>query len=247
MFDSSKLEENQAENSAYAILAYQKKSDNFNMQASVFTRYSGVLFRPDEVGDLFFNGVASRVDRQIYTNGAELEKSYKLNERNTLRGGLLFTASHATVGTATLVFPTLPDGSQASDMPFGIVDNTSQYGYFYGVYIQDEWKPFEQLTINFGGRFDIADETLTESQFSPRINIVYTPWTPTTFHIGYARYFTPPPLENVPQSTIAKFTGTTNESAITLDTPVKARRPNTLVPGGTQRSEAGWKLGLIGF
>ncbi|HEY8671087.1 MAG TPA: hypothetical protein VIL63_09635, partial [Terriglobales bacterium] len=59
-FDSAKLDENQAENSSYAILAYQEKSDLFNMQASVFTRYSGVLFRPDNVGDLFFNGVASR-------------------------------------------------------------------------------------------------------------------------------------------------------------------------------------------
>src|SRR5438067_440923 len=35
-FDSSKLDENQAENSAYAILAYQKNSDLFNMHASVF-------------------------------------------------------------------------------------------------------------------------------------------------------------------------------------------------------------------
>src|SRR5438477_772568 len=130
MFDSSKLDENQAESSAYGILAYQKKSENFNMQASVFSRYSGVLFTPDNVGDLFFNGVASRVDRQIYTNGAELDISYKLNEQDTLRGGLLFSASHATVGTATLVFPTLSDGSQASDIPFRIVDNTSQFGYF---------------------------------------------------------------------------------------------------------------------
>src|SRR5947199_2639577 len=115
-FDSSKLDENQAENSAYAILAYQKKSELFNMQASVFTRYSGVLFRTDEVGDLFFNGVASRVDRQIYTNGADLDMSYKRNEQYTLRGGLLFTASHATVGTATLVFRQLSDGMQAGDM-----------------------------------------------------------------------------------------------------------------------------------
>src|SRR5438105_2495354 len=130
MFDSSKLDENQAESSAYGILAYQKKSENFNMQASVFSRYSGVLFTPDNVGDLFFNGVASRVDRQIYTNGAELDMSYKLNEQDTLSGGLVLTASHATVGTATLVFPTLSDGSQASDIPFRIVDNTSQFGYF---------------------------------------------------------------------------------------------------------------------
>jgi hypothetical protein len=246
-FNSAKLDENQAENSAYGILTYQKKSDLFNMQASVFTRYSGVLFRPDEVGDLFFNGVASRVDRQIYTNGLEVDMSYKLNDQNTLRGGLLFTASHATVGSATLVFPVDAMGNQTSDVPFRIVDNSSLNGYFAGFYLQDEWKPFEQLTINFGGRMDIAKTIKTESQFSPRINIVYTPWAATTFHAGYARYFTPPPLENVDQSTIAKFTGTTNESAITLDSPVKAERAHYFDAGVTQKIGDGLQLGIDGF
>ena len=246
-FNSANLDENQAENSAYGILTYQKKSDLFNMQASVFTRYSGVLFRPDDVGDLFFNGVASRVDRQIYTNGLEVDMSYKLNDQNTLRGGLLFTASHATVGTATLVFPVDAMGNQTSDVPFRIVDNSSLNGYFAGFYLQDEWKPFEQLTINFGGRIDVAKTIKTESQFSPRINIVYTPWTATTFHAGYARYFTPPPLENVDQSTIAKFTGTTNESAITLDSPVKAERAHYFDAGVTQKIGDGLQLGIDGF
>jgi hypothetical protein len=246
-FNSAKLDENQAENAAYGILTYQKKSDLFNMQASVFTRYSGVLFRPDEVGDLFFNGVASRVDRQIYTNGLEVDMSYKLNDQNTLRGGLLFTASHATVGSATLVFPVDAIGNQTSDVPIRIVDNSSLNGYFAGFYLQDEWKPFEQLTINFGGRIDIAKTIKTESQFSPRINIVYTPWTATTLHAGYARYFTPPPLENVDQSTIAKFTGTTNESAITLDSPVKAERAHYFDAGVTQKIGDGLQLGIDGF
>src|SRR5438552_4727966 len=62
-FDSAKLDENQSEDSFYTIVAYQKKVDDFNFQASVFTRYSSILFRPDDVGDLIFNGVASRVDR----------------------------------------------------------------------------------------------------------------------------------------------------------------------------------------
>ena len=247
MFDSSKLNENQAEDSGYAILAYQKKADAFNMQASLFTRYSGVLFRPDDVGDLFFNGVASRVDRQIYTNGGELDMSYKLNDQNTLRGGLLFTVSHATVGTATLVFPVDAMGNQTSDIPFRIVDNSSLNGYFAGFYLQDEWKPFEPLTINFGGRIDIAKTIKTESQFSPRINIVYTPWEATTFHAGYARYFTPPPLENVEQSTIAKFAGTTNESGITLDSPVKSERAHYFDAGVTQKIGDGLQLGIDGF
>ncbi|HEY5036634.1 MAG TPA: TonB-dependent receptor, partial [Chthoniobacterales bacterium] len=174
-FDSAKLNENQAENSNYAILTYQKKSEIFNLQASVFTRYSDVLFRPDDLGDLFFNGVASRVDRQIYTNGAELDMSYDLNSTNTLRGGLLFTGSQAMSGTATSVFPVDEFGNQASDIPERIVDNSSEDGYFYGSYLQDEWKPLDQLVINFGGRFDLADQALTESQFSPRVNIVYNP------------------------------------------------------------------------
>src|SRR5437899_630693 len=190
-FDSSKLDENQTEQSAYAILTYQKKVDDFSMQASIFTRYSSILFRPDEVGDLIFNGVASRVDREILSNGVEFDASYKLNEQHTIRGGLLFTEQHANVGPATLVFPVDAAGNQTSDVPLRIVDNNDKYGYLYGFYLQDEWKPFEQLTINFGGRLDFENAFVDEDQLSPRINIVYTPWVGTALHAGYARYFTP--------------------------------------------------------
>src|SRR5260370_40627364 len=94
------------------------------MQASVFTRYSGVLFRPDEVGDLFFNGVASRVDRQIYSNGGAVDMSYKVNDQNTLRGGLLFTPSPPTVGRAPLGFPLDAMGNQPGEGPFRNVGNS---------------------------------------------------------------------------------------------------------------------------
>src|SRR5213595_1579387 len=104
-FNSAALDETQVEQDAYAILAYQKKIDNFNMQASVFTLYSSVLFRPDNTGDLIFNGVASRVDRDIFSNCLALDASYKLTDQHTLRGGFFFTEEHATVGTSTLVFP----------------------------------------------------------------------------------------------------------------------------------------------
>src|ERR1700730_4409636 len=57
-FDSAKLDENQAEDSVYTVLAYQKKVDDFNFQASIFSRYSSILFRPDTICDLIFNGVA---------------------------------------------------------------------------------------------------------------------------------------------------------------------------------------------
>src|SRR5438309_2161172 len=169
-FNSAKLDENQSEDNAYEILTYQKNAGDFNFQASVFNRYSSVLFRPDNVGDLIFNGVASRVERDILSNGAEFDSSYKLNEEHTLRGGFIFTEQYATVGTATLVFPVDANGNQT---PRRIVDNHSKYGYFYGFYLQDEWKPFEQLTVNFGGRLDFVNAFADENQFSPRINVVY--------------------------------------------------------------------------
>ena len=246
-FNSAKLDENQSEDNAYEILTYQKKAGDLNFQASIFNRFSSILFRPDNVGDLIFNGVASRVDRDILSNGAELDSSYKLNDEHTLRAGFIFTEQHATVDTVTLVFPVDANGNQTSTTPMRIVDNNDKYGYFYGFYLQDEWKPFEQLTINFGGRLDFVNAFANENQLSPRLNVVYKPWDSTTLHAGYARYFTPPPLEAVPQSTIAKFAGTTNASAITLDSAVTAERAHYFDAGMTQKIMEGFNVGLDGF
>src|SRR5205814_968675 len=246
-FDSAKLDENQSEDSTYAILTYQKHVADFSCQASAFNRYSAILFRPDDVGDLIFNGVASRVDRGILSNGIEFDSSYKLTDQHTLRAGFIFTEGYATIDTVTLVFPVDENGHQTSTIPLRIVDNHDKYGYFYGFYLQDEWKPFEQLTIKFGGRLDFVNAFVDENQLSPRINVVYEPFKGTTLHPGYARYFTPPPLEGVPQSTIAKFTGTTNESAITKDSPVTSERAHYFDVGITQKIMEGWTAGLDGF
>jgi TonB-dependent receptor-like protein len=246
-FNSAALDETQVEQDAYAILAYQKKAGDFNMQASVFTLYSSVLFRPDNTGDLIFNGVASRVDRDIFSNGLELDASYKLNDQHTLRGGFFFLEQHATVGTVTLAFPADANGNQTSDVPVRIVDNSGKYGYLYGFYLQDEWKPFEQLTINFGGRLDFENAFVNENQLSPRTNIVYEPFKGTTFHAGYARYFTPPPLENVSQATISKFAGTTNAPEVTKDSPVTAERAHYFDAGATQKIADGFNVGIDGF
>ena len=246
-FNSAKLDETQAETNNFEILTYQKKAGDFNFQASVFNRYSSILFRPDEVGDLIFNGVASRLDRDIQSNGFQFDSSYKLNDQHTIRAGGIFAEQYATVNTVTLVFPVDANGNQTSTTPIRIVDNNSKYGYFYGFYLQDEWKPFEQLTINFGGRLDFLNAFSNENQLSPRVNLVYTPFTGTTLHLGYARYFTPPPLEAVAQSTIAKFTGTTNEPAIKKDSIVTAERAHYFDAGVTQEITKGWNVGVDGF
>src|ERR1700694_2096886 len=63
----------------------------------------------------------------------------------------------------------------------------------------------------------------------------------------YACYFPPPPLEAVEQGTIAKFTGTTNQSAITKDSAVTSERAHYFDAGVTQKIMEGWNVGLDAF
>src|SRR5438094_8755593 len=111
-FDSAKLDENQTEDSAYEILTYQKHVGDFGFQASVFNRYSAVLFRPDDVGDRIFNGVASRVDRSILLNGREIDSSYKFVDLHPVRRVSILLEEYANVDTVTLVFPVDENGNQ---------------------------------------------------------------------------------------------------------------------------------------
>jgi hypothetical protein len=213
-FDSRFETENQHEQNHYAILAYQKSFENVNFQLAAFTRYSGILFTPDQKGDLIFTGLAGRIDRSILSGGVQFDASWAVNDCNVLRGGFLVTVESARVATNNQVFPVNAAGNQTSDVPITIIDNQSKTGLYYGFYLQHEWKVFEPLTINFGARFDVVDEYAHAYQLSPRMNIVLQATKSTTLHAGYSRYFTPPPLELVQTKSVNKFIGTSNQPAV---------------------------------
>jgi outer membrane receptor protein involved in Fe transport len=244
VFSSSTLNEHQTEKNYYGILAYQKSVGDLNFQLSAFSRFSSTHYTPDQVGDLIFNGVASNVDRSIVSNGFQADGSYKINDRHTLRGGMSFTEEAAKVTTANTVFSTDDMGNQLSTTPFTINDNSNKMGYLYGVYLQDEWKPFDKLTINYGGRFDVVNAYTNENQLSPRLNFVYNPTKTTTLHAGYARYFTPPPLELVSQTSVNKFTNTTNASEVTQSSTVKSERSHYFDVGITQKVTPDFQMGV---
>ena len=76
-----------------------------NLQASVFGRNSDVHFTPDPVGDLFFNGVASDVDRNLYSGGLQADASYALGDKHTIRGGVMVLDEYVSADSTTTVFP----------------------------------------------------------------------------------------------------------------------------------------------
>ena len=246
-FDSRFLSENQHEQNDFAILAYQKSFENVSFQLAAFTRYSATLFTPDNEGDLIFTGLAGRIDRSIFSNGVQFDASWAINDSNVLRGGFLLTVERAIVETNNQVFPVNAAGIQTSDVPFTIISNQNKTGAYYGFYLQDEWKVFEPLTINFGARFDIVDEYAHANQLSPRVNIVLQATKSTTLHAGYARYFTPPALELVQSQTINQFAGTSNQSAVLQNTAVKPERANYFDAGMTEQFTRAFSMGVDSY
>jgi outer membrane receptor protein involved in Fe transport len=210
-FNSALLNENQREFTQFGVLALQKSAPGFDGQLSYFTRYNNLHFIPDPVGDLLFNGIASDISRQSYTNGIQGDASYLINAAHTLRAGFTVSAEKAWVDNTSLVESCGPacDGSDNNPTPQSITDDVAKLAWLAGVYAQDEWKITSQLTMNAGLRFDQMWQFTNANQLSPRLSFTYKPFENTTFHAGYARYFTPPVLVEAAPANIAAFNNTT--------------------------------------
>ena len=246
-FNSALLNENQQQITHYAIGTLQKKLDDLDFQVSAFTRYSSVFFTPDPIGDLLFAGVAQNAYRRSIATGTQGDGSYRLSSDHTLRFGYFIQGERSTSATNSLVIGLNPDGSQVSDQPFSIPDQGGKTGWLYGVYLQDEWKALPTVTANFGARFDLVDEFTHENQISPRINVVWQPTEATTLHVGYSRYFTPPPFELISNTSIGLLANTSAAPAVNLDSAVKAERDDYFDIGGTQVLWPGLKVGIDGY
>jgi outer membrane receptor for Fe3+-dicitrate len=103
------------------------------------------------------------------------------------------------------------------------------------------------LTINAGARFDVVDEFTHANQLSPRVNVVFQATKSTTLHTGYARYFTPPPLELVQSQTLQHFVGTSNQPATLQNSPVQPERANYFDAGMTEQFTSSFSMGVDGY
>jgi opacity protein-like surface antigen/outer membrane receptor protein involved in Fe transport len=194
-FDSGTINQNQYEKNAYNVIAWQKSEGNFDAQLAYYSRYSDLHFVPDPVGDLFENNVASDVFRSSFLNGVSGDFAYRLNDAHTVRTGFYTQGEQtriATVSTVQPLDPNDPSGLSTIDTPFNIRDSSSLFGWQTGAYAQDEWRLTNQVTLNYGLRFDQIYQYVNANQFSPRASLTYKPWWSTVLHIGYMRTFTPP-------------------------------------------------------
>jgi outer membrane receptor protein involved in Fe transport len=245
--NSATLNENEYDTYIANIAAWQRHGSDGDAQFAVYSRYAEVHFVPDVIGDLEFNDVAADVLRKSVLNGAQFDASYMVNDRHTLRGGFTVSAEQTNINNMYTVLPGSPGA--VTGVPFAINDDNSQLGWNIGTYIQDEWKLTNQLMLNAGLRFDQLYQYVDANQLSPRVALVYKPFDGTTFHAGYARYFTPPYQGQAYTANIAAFTNTTNQPDVPLADPVKPERSNyydvgvdqTVLPGLTMGVDAYYK------
>jgi outer membrane receptor for ferrienterochelin and colicin len=247
-FDSSVLDENQNEQEYYGVVSYQKTADQYSVLASAFYRYGQIHFTPDPVGDLLLQGVAGEILNSFATSGVQVDSSYIINGQHTLRTGLIADYTVERNNTNTSVFAVDPITSLPADFPENIVDDTRNHALEAGIYLQDEWKILPAVTLNYGARLDeFAANFDNEAQLSPRVNLVWKVDDKTTAHIGYARYFVPPPVQYVPATTIEKFANTTNAPDNFIDDPPKVERSNTYDIGASEQFTKAWQVNVDGY
>ncbi len=246
-FDPANLNERQYETNRFGVLGYQSTiGSDIDYQVSYISRYTSVHFTPDPIGDLVFNGVASNVSQSSLVNGLQGDGSYRLNDCHTIRMGFYVSDESTTSDNLSTVFPEV--AGTVTGGPFTINDNEPKNGNtLSSVYVQDEWKPFDKWTINYGLRFDYMSAYVTADQLSPRLGVVYKVTPDTTLHAGYARYFTPPPTELILQKTVSLYDNTSNAAAVPENSPVLPERSHYFDAGVIQKINSNLTVGIDGF
>jgi outer membrane receptor protein involved in Fe transport len=230
-YNSATLNDQQHESNQFLVTSLQSSlNDRFDYQVSLFAQYSSVHYMPDVPGNLAFNGIASDYFRSSSSTGIQADGSYRLNDTHTLRMGLFGSDVNIVSNNTSTVFAVNGIG-QPVGQPYNIVDDNPKNGNtLFATYLQDEWKATNKLTVNYGARFDTVNAYVNEHQLSPRLGLVYKASNQTTWHAGYARYFTPPPTELVSSSSLALYNGTTAAQS-GANSPVKSERSNYLDAG----------------
>jgi len=234
-FNSALLNERQTEFNQYNVVAYQRSVDDFDFQVAYVNRTSVLHFTPDPIGDLVFNGVAFDVYRRSNVNGIQEDTAYRVNDVHTVRFGFLMGAERTLVRNTSTVLP-FDDQGNPIDAPFTVVDPSAKTGYLFGAYVQDEWRLTRTLTLNIGARFDQMWQYVDADQLSPRVSLTWKPLEDTTFHVGYARNFTPPAQVIAAPTNLALVQNTTQQPAVTQNDPVQPERSNVYDIGVVQKN-----------
>ena len=177
-------------------------------------------FKPDNAGELIFQGVASTASHDDLDNTLQGDAVYKTGA-HTLGTGFYLGEYDITANDRSLVFPVDAGGNQTSSSPITVVNNAQAVNIVSGLYVDDLWQLTDRLKLNVGLRADTLTGFTSHTQLDPTINLTYdlVPDT-TTVHAGFARYMQVPSFQGISPTASAAFAGTTAEGPAGKSTPI---------------------------
>jgi outer membrane cobalamin receptor len=175
-------------------------------------------FKPDNAGELIFQGVASTASHSDLDNTLQGDLTYKAGA-HTLGTGFYFGEYHVTADDTSLVFPVDANGNQTSTTPISVTNNARATNIVSGLYVSDLWQIDDKLKLNIGLRWDDLTGFTSNNQIDPTINLSYLVTPDTTVHGGFARYMQVPSFQGISPTASAAFAGTTAAGPPGVSTP----------------------------
>jgi hypothetical protein len=174
--------------------------------------------KPDNAGELIFEGVASIASHNDLDDTLQGDLVYKTGS-HTLGTGFYLGEYRVIADDASLVFPVDANGTQTSTTPIEVVNNARATNIISGLYVNDLWQIDDQLHLTVGLRWDILTGFTNHKQLDPTINLSYLSTPKTTLHAGFALYMQVPSFKGISPTSSAAFAGTTVAGPPGVSTP----------------------------
>ncbi len=206
---SEAIDENQEEHGQYSHLVWRYDM-NANQVLSVagYVRHSRATFTTDPWDVLAYADEADEPfsaghqDRYGVAGGMRIDYTHAMKKRHLLKAGFQFDRTMATNKPRLFVFAR----DETTGAPTGGVLSRNAdrriLGYREEFWVQDQFTPNQEWTVNAGLRLDHVHGYIDAMQISPRIGVTFTPNDRLAFRVFYGRFFTPPSLEAIPFQTL---------------------------------------------
>ncbi|MDD9819711.1 MAG: TonB-dependent receptor [Nitrospira sp.] len=234
---SEEIDENQDEHNQYSHLVWRyDMSANRFLSVAGYVRHSRATFKTDPYHVLAYASEtdepfsASHQDRWGVAGGVRIDYTHAINKRHVIKTGLQLDRTTTTNKTRLFAF----ERGGTDEEPVGAVlarhGDRQVIGYREEFWVQDQFTPHEQWTINAGVRVDNIHGYIEATQVSPRLGVTFALNDRHTFRAFYGRLFTPPNLEALPFQAL-NTAGTTAEAEDPTDNKVKPERSHAFEIG----------------